>query len=349
MDAKNIRLFGCLADGQAVYGITLDNGEISCEVITFGAALRTLLVPDRDGKAVDVVLGYDNLEQYLTEDGYLGATVGRVANRIAGAKFNLNGQEYILPRNDGNNHLHGGLCGFSHRLWEIEKVTDSSVLLSLMSPDGDEGYPGTMKATAEYSLCGNRLVLRYCANSDKDTLCSFTNHSYFNLSGHNSGCATEQKVKLFAQSFTPSNAESIPLGTVTPVERTVMDFREMLPIHTHITEPDLQLLQARGYDHNFVLEGTLGKLHPAAIAESERSGIVMQVETTLPGIHFYTSNYLNEGRKGKGGCAYGPRHGFCLETHFHPDAIHHANFPSPVLKAGETYAHETVYTFSCTK
>lgn len=338
--------FGSLPSGQIVHSITLRNHAVSCEVITFGATLRTLYVSDRDGKPTDIVLGYDSLDQYLREDGYLGATIGRVANRIAGGNFQLNGTTYSLPLNDGNNHHHGGPVGFSHRVWNIEQVTSDSVILSLRSENGDQGYPGSMKVTAEYTLRDNALVVRHTAISDADTLCSLTNHSYFNLSGHDTGSILDQNILLFAHEYTPSNAEGIPYGTIEPVENTPMDLRELLPIGTHIHDHFQQLIQAGGYDHNYVVNGPAGSLRSAAMALSNLTGITMQVETTMPGIHFYTANYIGKGLTGKGLCKYGPRHAFCLETQYFPDSIHHPAFPSPVLNAGKKYDHTTVFTFT---
>ena len=349
MAGANIHPFGTTPDGRAVHRIRLQNGSLSCEVITYGATLKSLLVPDRDGHPVDVVLGYDTLGQYLSESGYLGATVGRVANRIARGSFTLNGQHYQLPLNDRSNHLHGGPDGFSHRIWTIDRVSETSVTLCLTSPDGDQGYPGTLTVAAEYTLCDNALLIRHTAVSDKDTLCSLTNHSYFNLAGHSSGCATDQQIQIFADRYTPSDEALIPFGILSDVAGTPMDLREMIPIQTHIGDPDPQLKQARGYDHNYAVNGPWGVLRPAAAARSTRTGITMEVDTTLPGIHFYTGNYLNPGRIGKGGCAYGPHHGFCLETHFYPDAINNPLFPSPALPAGKTYSHETELRFTCRK
>lgn len=346
MGNTNIQPFGTTGSGEVVYRIILHNDKLSCEVITYGATLRTLHVPNRDGKPVDVVLGYDTLEQYICEEGYLGATIGRVANRVAQGCFTLNGQAYSLPLNDGNNHHHGGPCGFSHRVWDIIKATEDSVILGLTSEDGDQGYPGTLKVTAEYTLRDNALIVRHTAVSDKDTLCSLSNHSYFNLSGHDSGSVLDQHILLFAHEYTPSNADGIPFGTIDSVEKKPMDLRELLPIGAHIQDPFQQLIQAGGYDHNFVVNGQPGTMRSAAIAVSDLSGISMQVETTMPGIHFYTANYINRDRTGKGNCSYGPQQAFCLETQHYPDAIHHSAFPSPVLKATQMYDHKTVFSFT---
>lgn len=346
MTSQQISEFGVLPSGEAVHRITLHNAMISCEVITFGATVRSLLVHDRNGKPVDIVLGYDSLDQYLCEDGYLGATIGRVANRIADGSFQLNGNTYSLPINDGCNHHHGGPTGFSHRVWSIEQASSDSVILSLISEDGDQGYPGNIKVTAEYTLRDNSLIIHHTAISDADTLCSLTNHSYFNLSGHDTGSVLDQNILLFAHEYTPSDSKGIPYGTVESVETTPMDLRELLPIRAHINDEFPQLIHAGGYDHNYVVNGRPGILRAAAMAVSDLTGIAMQIDTTMPGIHFYTANYINKGRIGKGGCRYGPRHAFCLETQFYPDSIHHPAFPSPVLKSGEKYDHITVFSFS---
>ena len=346
MNRHNIVPFGTTPAGETVHKIHLQNQDLSCDILTYGATLQSLVVPDRDGQRVDVLLGYDTLEQYLQGGCYFGATVGRVANRIAGGQFELNNVSYNLPLNDGNNHHHGGPDGFAFRVWKISAVSDTSVTLSLHSPDGDQGYPGNIDVEAEFTLQDSTLVLRHRAVSDADTLCSLTSHGYFNLAGHNSGNAMGQHILLFAHAYTPSNAEGIPLGITQSVERTPMDLRDLLPIGTHIEDSFSQLVQAKGYDHNYVINGNIGELRPAAIAMSDLTGIAMRVESTMPGIHFYTANYVSENHPGKGGCTYGPRHGFCLETQFYPDAIHHESFPSPILEAGKVYNHSTVFSFN---
>ncbi len=337
--------FGTAPGGEPVFRIQLDNGVISCEIITFGATIRSLTVPDRNGNPIDVVLGYDTLKEYVRNGGYLGATVGRYANRIAHGSFQLNGCTYRLAANNGRNHLHGGRKGFSHRVWQITHAEETSVTLSLFSPDSDEGYPGNLICSVRFELESTALVIRYHAKSDRDTLCNLTNHSYFNLAGHNSGSALEQNIQIFAQNYTPSNEESIPLGTVEPVADTPMDLRRPTPIGKHIREDFHQLNNARGYDHNYVIDGTIGTLRPAAKAFSHTTGITLEAETTLPGVHFYTANFIPSRCRGKGGCTYGPHHAFCLETQFFPDSPNQPNFPSSVLKAGEDYTHCTVFRF----
>ncbi|MGI5962503.1 MAG: aldose epimerase family protein [Lawsonibacter sp.] len=341
----NRQPFGVTAAGEAVDLITLDNGQLSCQILTFGATLRSLLVPDRSGQATDVVLGYDTLSEYETQDGYLGAVVGRFANRISGGTFSLHETTYTLACNNGPNHLHGGRIGFSHRVWTVLDLTDTRVVLSLDSPDGEEGYPGHLTATVTYQLEGPALVLHYRALCDQDTPCNLTNHTYFNLSGHGSGPVLTQQVTLFAQHYTPTDANSIPTGVVAPVEDTPMDLRQPTPIGAHIDDSFPQLVLGRGYDHNYVVDGQAGTLRPAARVYSPQTGITLTVDTTSPGVQFYTANYLNQGRAGKGGACYGPRHAFCLETQFFPDSPNQHAFPSCLLHPGVPRQDVTRFSF----
>ena len=338
--------FGTTPAGEPVSLITLTNDVISCQIITYGAAIRSLFVPDRTGTPIDVVLGYDTLDEYITRDVYLGATIGRFANRIAEGRFKLNGKNYSLFCNNGDNHLHGGKVGFSHRVWKIEQIQTHSVVLTLSSPDGEEGYPGNLDAKVTYAVRGSSLFVRYQAVSDTDTLCSLTNHSYFNLAGHNSGGVLNQEIAIFADHYTPNNPDNIPYGTIESVAGTPMDLRNLTPIGKHVNKGFIQLAQAHGYDHNYVLTGKIGSLSPCAYASCTETGISMDVSTTLPGLHFYTANFIEEGHPGKGGCNYGPRHAFCLETQQFPDAPNQPAFPSAVLKAGSEFDHWTVFSFS---
>jgi aldose 1-epimerase len=346
MEHANITPFGFTPDGTPVELITLHNDLIRCEILTLGATIRSLWVPDRNASPIDVVLGYDTPEAYCRYGGYLGATVGRFANRIAAGRFSLNGQTYVLNTNSGKHHLHGGNRGFSHRLWKIEEAASDHAVLSLISDHGDEGYPGTLKATAHFQLEGCSLILRHEAVCDQDTICSLTNHSYFNLSGHNSGPALNQTVALHARFYTPSDAENIPLGTLEPVSGTAMDLCTPGPIDTPQRRTAPALLQCGGFDHNYAIDGPVGTLRPAARVHSDATGISMDVETTLPGIQFYTGNFIYPKTIGKGSSNYGPWHGFCLETQFFPNSPNQSNFPSPVLKAGEPYNHTTIFRFS---
>ena len=309
------------------------------------------MVPDRNGNYANVIQAHDSIENHLNNnpEPFLSTLVGRYGNRIGGAKFTLNGTEYTLFKNDGNNSLHGGLEGFDKKWFKgttMEAEHEDCVVLTYVAHDGEEGYPGTLKIQVTYRLTEDALELEYEAVSDKDTLCNLTNHSYFNLAGHNSGSVLNQDIQIFAQHYTPSNNESIPFGVIAPIADTPMDFQTPTPIGAHINEAFHQLLYARGYDHNYVLSGGAGKLHPVAQAYASATGITMQAETTLPGVHFYTANYLPHGRTGKGGCTYAPRHGFCLETQLFPDAPNQPNFPTAVLQAGEEYEHTTKFSFS---
>lgn len=338
--------FGTTPSGEQVEQLTLSNGILTCRLLTFGATLRSLVVPDKDGRPVDVILGYDTLEEYRTQDGYLGAVVGRFANRIAGGRFTLNGREYTLAVNNGPNHLHGGLVGFSYQVWAVEELTADRAVLSLVSPDGQEGYPGTLRVRVTYRLEGSALSIRYEAETDRDTPCNLTNHSYFNLAGQGSGPVLDQEIALHASQYTPADGTSIPLGVLEPVSGTPMDLTRPTPIGAHLDEPFPQLELGHGYDHNFVIDGPMGQLRPAAWARCAATGIVMETETTLPGVQFYTANFLETGRKGKGDAVYGPRHAFCLETQFFPDSPNQPGFPSCILRAGGRYDHTTCYRFS---
>jgi len=345
MNKEIIKSFGVTPTGEPVDLITISGGQITCEIITFGATVRSLIVPDRNGNPVDVVLGYDDPAQYWTKGGYLGATVGRCANRIAGAQFTLNNKTYVLAANDGRNHLHGGLVGFSHRVWEIDAVEKNSVTLSLNSPDGEEGYPGNLQVRVTFTIKDNALTIDYLAVSDQDTVCNLTNHSYFNLAGHDSGVVNDQILKMYADTYTPSNAENIPYGTIETVIGTPMDFTNETAIGSRIDEPFHQLLQARGYDHNYVINDETNTLRPAAYAYSEETGITMLTETTMPGVHLYTANFVEEGVKGKNGAHYGPRHAFCLETQYFPNAVNEASFSGSILTRGEAFCHKTMFIF----
>ena len=341
----SVSLFGRTPGGKAVSAITLNNGRIACKILTYGAALQSRYVPDRSGNPVDVVLGYDTLRGYMENGGYLGAIVGRYANRIGGARFTLGGTEYILTANDGANHLHGGHTGFSHRIWEPVCCTPDSVTLALASPDGEEGYPGNLRVNVTYTIRDTTLTICYHAETDAETICSLSNHSYFNLNGHDSGSALNQTVRLFAEYYTPINSESIPVGTVRPVAGTPMDLREPVRVSDRIDSTFPQLLLGHGYDHNYVISGTVGTLRPAAVVSSPVTGITMQVHTTQPGLQFYTANYLPEGLRGKNNCSYGPRHAICLEAQHFPDSPNRHAFPSAAIAPDRPYKHTVSFAF----
>lgn len=345
-EQENIQRFGTMPDGSPVERVALRCGRISCGVITYGGALQSLVVPDRAGNPVDVLLGFDTLDGYRGQDKYLGALIGRCANRIGGARFSLGGREYPLAANDGPNHLHGGLVGFDKQIWNIESCAADRVTLSLFSPDGQEGYPGDLSVQVTYRLEEDALHLAYEAVCNRDTLCNLTSHAYFNLSGHCSGPVAAQFIQIPARFYTPADSGSIPTGAVAPVDGTPMDLREGRAIGEQWDDGFAQLRMAGGYDHNWVLDGPDGTLRPCARAWSTETGIALEARTTLPGIQFYSGNYLDGCPRGKGGAPYARRWGFCLETQFFPDSPHQAHFPSALLRAGERYRQETVYRFS---
>lgn len=340
-------LFGVMPDGTNVEQYTLTAGALSCDIITFGGSIRSLRVPDRNGRSVDVLLGFDTLDAYRTHGKSLGALVGRFANRVGGAKFTLNGTTYSLAANDhGVNHLHGGVLGYNQRVWSVDAASDTALTLSLFSPDGEEGYPGNLKVRVTYTLTEEGLTIAYEAECDKDTVCNLTNHAYFNLSGHDSGPVLDQSIQILADRYTPTDAQSIPTGEIAAVDGTPMDLRRPTPIGAHIGEDFPQLLQAGGYDHNWVVNGESGTLRPIARAVSPVTGITMEALSTLPGVQFYTANFLTGCPAGKGGVSYDKRWGFCLETQFFPDSPNHENFPSCVLRAGKPFKSTTAFRFS---
>ena len=337
--------FGVLPDGRAVECYTLSGGGATCRILTYGGAIQSLTVPDRAGRPVDVALGFDDLAGYLAQDKFIGALIGRYANRIGGSRFSLGGREYPLYPNDGPNHLHGGRVGFDKQVWTVEEAGADHLALSLVSPDGQEGYPGTLRVRVTYSLTEEGLTLDYRATTDRDTLCNLTNHAYFNLSGHDSGTVADHRVRLFAGRYTPTDSGSIPTGEIAPVEGTPMDLRAPVRIGDRMDDPFPQLVQAGGYDHNWVVDGAPGALRPAGEAYAPDTGIGLAVDTTLPGVQFYSGNFLDGCPTGKGGARYGRRSGLCLETQFFPDSPNRPQFPSALLRPGEEYHHQTRYRF----
>lgn len=314
------------------------------EVCTLGATLVSLFFKDKNGVEKDLVLGYDNPADYLNHTTYFGATVGRNGNRIKNGKFTLNGTEYLLEKNDGENNLHSGSKGLCYKEWEVEKETENSVTLSSVSKDLEQGFPGTMTAKVTYATGeDNALSIDYEAVSDKDTVANFTNHSYFNLGGHDSGTMVNQKLKLYSSKFTPVDGTLIPTGELRDVKGTPMDFTEFKAIGKEIDAEDEQLKFGGGYDHNFIVDGKGYRLMAEAV--SEDTGIHMKAYTDAPAVQFYAGNFIKK-QVGKGGCAYDDRHGFCLESQYCPDAVNNPAFESPILKAGETYRTRTVYQFS---
>jgi len=285
------KIFGTMPDGTAVEELTLQEGGITCSLLTYGGAVRTLTVSGKNGP-VDVALGFDCLEDYRKQDKFLGALVGRYANRIGGARFTLEGKEYLLAANDNEvNHLHGGLVGFDKKVWTVEAQRSNAVTLSLTSPDGEEGYPGTLQVKVTYTVKNGGLELSYEAVTDRTTVCNLTNHTYFNLSGHDSGPVTDQLIQIHAGRCTSAGAGLIPTGEIAPVDATPLDLRTPTPIGARIDEPFEQLKLGGGYDHNWVIDGWDGTLRPAARAVSPATGITLEAETTLPGIQFCAGNF----------------------------------------------------------
>lgn len=336
--------FGSTSKGKAsLYKLRNQNG-LEIAVTDFGAALVQVIVPDKDGNKRDVVLGYDNAETYEKQGASLGATVGRVANRIGKAEFELNGKTYKLTANDNQNSLHGGKDFYNKRMWEVTEKKDDSITFFLRSEDMDQGYPGRVDISVTYGLTQeNEVRIHYYAVPDADTLINLTNHSYFNLSGHASGDVLDQEVLILADAFTRADKESIPTGEMIPVEGSPMDFNEYKAIGKEIKEKYEALVFGCGYDHNWVLNGS--GMRKVAGMRSKKTGIQMEVFTDLPGMQFYTGNFLNR-EPGKEGAEYEKYHAACFETQYFPDAIHKDNFDGPVVKAGEAYDTTTIYKFS---
>lgn len=343
--------FGSLPDGRTAHRYTLTNDSgVSASFTDLGGTWLTMLVPDRDGNLADVLLGNDSVEKCLTAPGHMGEIVGRNANRIGNAAFTLNGVAYRLAVNScGKHNLHSGPDFYRDRLWDAaaeESSRGTKITFSLFSPDGDQGYPGNAKIAVSYTLTpDNSLQIDYLAAADADTVCNFTNHAYFNLGGHASGSALGQLVWIDADAFTVTDADSIPTGELAPVAGTPLDFTELKPIGRDI-EADYEPLKfAGGYDHNWALNHPPGRLSLSVKAVDPASGRMMEVYTDLPGVQFYTANSLPAGCAGKNGAEYGPRHGYCFETQYFPDAVNKPEFPSSVLKAGDEYKTTTIYHF----
>ncbi len=341
-------LFGVTrnGEGEKVTAYTITNSKGSrITVIDYGAILTEVVVPDRDGKLTDVALGYDNIGSYEVNPPYLGATIGRNGNRIEGGSFNLGGVDYQLALNENErNNLHSGPDGYNFRMWSAAPDEESgSVTFSLVSPDGDQGFPGELKISVTYSFSEDNTVgIRYEGVSSADTIVNMTNHSYFNLSGAGSGSIMEHELMIDADGYTPVDEYSIPYGTVESVEDTPFDFREMKRIGRDAYAENDQLEHTGGYDHNFALNGT--GMRKAAEACSEVTGITMTVTTDQPGIQFYAGNFIS-GPCGKGGCEYRPHDGFALETQHFPNSMNVLAFESPKLSEGEIYSTTTCYSF----
>ncbi len=342
--------FGTTRDGAVVdqYILRNDNGVVA-KVMTYGAALTDLVVPDAGGKATSVVLGFDRLEPYLQNEPYFGATVGRVANRIARGTFELNGQTYRLATNNGPNHLHGGVKGFDKVVWKAEAQAgrEPSVTFSYVSPDGEEGYPGNLSVRVTYTLTSrDEIRLDYRATTDKATPVNLTNHSYFNLAGESSGTILDHELMIAADELTPVDATLIPTGQIVPVQGTPMDFTTPTRIGARIDQ--VPGAPPGGYDHNYVLRPHTS-LALAARLRDPKSGRAMEVLTTEPGVQFYSGNFLDGTIKGRSGTPYVKHAALCLETQHFPDSVHHPNFPTTILQPGQTFTSQTVYRFTAEK
>ena len=336
------RFFGKTTDGQEVTCYTLtDNKGTVAEVLDFGVTVRTLVVLDKNKNPVDVVWGYDTAEEYETQNGCLGATIGRFANRIADGRFVLNGKEYNLPLNQGKNHIHGGPLGFNKRVWDSKEI-ENGVLFTITSPDGDAGYPGNLTVKVAVTLIDGAITFKYNAVSDKDTIINLTNHSYFNLNGDTNNIY-EQLLTLNADSFLMPGEGGIPTGEIVPVKGTSMDFLTEHKFGDTINSDYPVIVKCGGYDNNYIINS-----NPAAVARSTKTGIVMTLTTDQPGVQLYTANGLVD-RKGKKGVFYNSHGAFCLETQHYPDSIHHPEWPSPILKAGEEFNSVTTYAFAIDK
>ncbi len=347
--------FGAV-DGKTVYLYKLTNASgLSAEVTNYGGIVVSLNVPDRNGAMGDVVLGFDSVDEYIENSPFFGCITGRYANRIAKGKFTLDGKSYALAVNNGPNHMHGGNVGFDKRIWEPEAKDggNPSLKLRYVSPDGEEGYPGTLKTEVTYTLTSrNELRIDYQASTDKPTVVNLTNHSYFNLAGLSNGnlgvdAATifGHELNVYADRYTPIDETSIPLGPLAPVAGTPFDFREPTAIGKHISDDDPQLKNGNGYDHNYVLKTKKdGRLIHAATVYDSGTGRVMEVRTTEPGVQLYTANMLS-GLRGKNGETYQCCSAICLEAQTHPDSPNQPGYPSPVLRPGEVYQQTTIYAF----
>jgi aldose 1-epimerase len=346
--------FGKTKDGQPVDLYTLTNAAgMEVAINNYGGVVVSIKTPDRNGKFADVVLGFDNFDGYLNNAPFFGALVGRYGNRIAKARFALDGHEYHLAANDNGNTLHGGLKGFDKRVWKAKDVSTKevpAVELEYLSKDGEEGYPGNLTVTVTYSLTPkNELKIDYAASTDKDTVLNLTNHSYFNLAGQGEGDILSHLMTINADHFTPVDTTLIPTGELKSVAGTPLDFRKPTAIGARIDANDQQMKFGRGYDHNFVLNRKDGGLILAARVTEPSSGRVLEVLTTQPGLQFYTGNFLDGTMHGKAGKVYPRRSAFCMETQHFPDSPNHPEFPTTVLKPGEHFQSTTVFRFSTSK
>jgi len=342
--------FGQLPAGPGIDVYTLTNANgMTVRVLTYGAIVQAIRVPDRGGHLDDVVLGYDSLAGYVRNSPYFGAVIGRYGNRIANGIFTLDGRVYRLATNNGPNHLHGGVIGFDKVVWQAEpfqRDREGGVVLTHTSPDNDEGYPGSLVARVTYTLTdGNELIVDYQASTDRPTPVNLTQHSYFNLAGGGTRDVLGHELEISADRFTPVDSTLIPTGALTPVAGTPFDFRTATALGARIDRADEQLRAGGGYDHNFVLNRPGPGLFLAARVFEPTTGRTLEIRTTEPGLQLYSGNFLDGTITGKGGHVYARRYGICLETEHFPDSPNHPDFPSTILRPGEQYRSRTVYTF----
>ncbi|MCC6287666.1 MAG: galactose mutarotase [Chitinophagaceae bacterium] len=349
----NKKSFEDTIDGKATSLYVLKNNNGACVAITnYGGRIVSIVVPDKNGKPTDVAVGFKTVKEYQGPgDAYFGALVGRVGNRIAKGKFTLDGKEYTLATNNGPNSLHGGKKGFSAVVWDATQPNDSTLSLTYVSKDGEEGYPGTLTSNVTYTLgADNAIRINYKATTDKKTVVNLTNHTYFNLNGEGSGTILNHLVQIGADKYTPVDATLIPTGKLDPVTGTPFDFTKPTAIGSRIdTAKNIQLKNGGGYDHNFVLRNAGPALHPAAEVTGDQSGIVMNVLTTEPGMQFYIGNFMSGKNSFKSGAKDDYRTAFCMETQHFPDAPNQKNFPSIVLEPGKEYTSTTIYKFAVKK
>ena len=343
--------FGKLPDGSVVDVYTLSDATLNVRIMTFGAHIISVKAPDKNGAVADVVLGYDTLAGYLADNKtYMGSIVGRYGNRIAKGQFTLDGKKYQLPLNNNGNTLHGGIIGFDRKNWTAKQVPNG-VELTVVSPDGDQGFPGKLTASVKYTLVGDKLRMDYNATTDKPTVINLTNHTYFNLAGK--GDILGDILTINADKYTPTDAGLIPTGVLAPVAGTPFDFNKPTAIGARIHEPNDQLKIGGGYDHNYVLKANHSPVNllaaPAAVVVDPGSGRTLKVFTTEPGVQFYAGNSLDGSFKGRDGMVYAKNTGFCLETQHYPDSPNEPKFPTTTLLVGKPYHTSTIFQFTVTK
>jgi aldose 1-epimerase len=347
--AQQKQSFGKTADGTEVFTLKNKKG-MEARITNFGGIVVSLTAPDKNGKFDDVVLGFDNLEDYEKPGPYFGALIGRYANRIAGGKFKLGGKQYQVTVNDPPNMLHGGKVGFDKRVWRIVRTGAQAVHLQYVSKNGEEGFPGTLTVDVTYTLDdNNELKIDYLATTDKPTVVNLSNHSYFNLKGQGEGDILDHEIQFHASNYTPVDEHLIPNGKIAPVAGTPLDFTKSTSIGKRVDDANPQMKIGLGYDHNYVIDGGGKSLTRAVRVHEPKSGRILEVLTTEPGIQFYSGNHMEGEIHGKAGKIYKFRNGFCLEAQHYPDSPNHPNFPTTELKPGEKYQQTTIYRFSTDK